>query len=199
MGFISSLKENDAIANLYRFYKRLVIRYIYRLKNVHPTFNIGGKSTIAKDLFAHEYSYIGKGGLIYPGVTIGRYTMLAQNVQIIGSDHNYNIPGLPSTFSGRPSLKRTYIGRDVWIGANVIIMTGVTIGDGSIVAAGSVVTKDVQAFSIVGGVPARFIRNRFNSENDIITHLKMLDGPLLKNTRNKPIKLESDSSSVNEQ
>ena len=52
------------------------------------------------------------------------------------------------------------IGTDVWIGSNAVILKGVTIGDGAIVAAGAVVTKDVQPYTIVGGVPAKFIKNR---------------------------------------
>ena len=56
------------------------------------------------------------------------------------------------------------IGNDVWIGANVIILPGVKIGDGAILAAGTVVTKDVEPYSIVGGVPSKIIRKRFNDE-----------------------------------
>lgn len=189
MSLLKELKNNDTLASIYRFYKRLKILYFYRLKYVHPTFNIGGKSCISKDLVAGEYSYIGPGGVIYPGVSIGRYTMLAQNVQIIGDDHRFDIVGVPSTFSGRPILRKTNIGKDVWIGANSIIMTGVTIGDGSIIAAGSVVTKDISPFSIVGGVPAKIIRKRFSNIEDERKHIEMLEGPVLKNVRNKPIEL----------
>ncbi len=56
------------------------------------------------------------------------------------------------------------IGNDVWIGNNVIIMDGVTIGDGAIVAAGSIVTKDVEPYAIVAGVPAKVIKKRFGEE-----------------------------------
>lgn len=182
------LKESDNLAFLYRFFKRFIIKYFYGLKSVDKTFNIGGKCNISKDFSAGEYSYVGNNCLIYPGVTIGRYTMLAQNVQIIGSDHNFNIVGVPSTFSGRPKLNKTNIGRDVWIGANAIVMTGVNIGDGSIIASGSVVTKDVVAFSIVGGIPAKFLKWRFENPKDIAIHLDMLNGDLLKNIRNKPVK-----------
>lgn len=56
------------------------------------------------------------------------------------------------------------IGNDTWIGARAIIVDGVSIGDGAIVCAGAVVTKDVPAFAVVGGVPARLIRYRFSSE-----------------------------------
>lgn len=56
------------------------------------------------------------------------------------------------------------VGNDVWIGDRVLIMGGVTIGDGACIAAGSVVTKDVEPYSIVGGVPARVIKYRFTEE-----------------------------------
>jgi acetyltransferase-like isoleucine patch superfamily enzyme len=187
MDIVFQLKQNNHIAFIYRFFKRLFIKYIYGLKKVHKTFNIGGKCKISKDFQADEYSYVGNNCLIYPGVSIGRYTMLAQNVQIIGADHNYNIPGVPSTFSGRPDLKKTLIGRDVWIGANSVVMAGVKIGDGSIIAAGSIVTKDVGSFVVVAGIPAKFLRKRFESIEDEMIHLKMLDGVLLKNVRNKPV------------
>lgn len=62
------------------------------------------------------------------------------------------------------------IGNDVWIGANVCIMPGVHIGDGAIVAAGAVITKNVEPYAIVGGVPAKLIRYRFDEE----TRKKML-------------------------
>ena len=64
------------------------------------------------------------------------------------------------------------IGNDVWIGANVIILPGVKIGNGAIVAAGAVVSKNVPAYSIVGGVPAKVIRYRF--EKNIIENLEKI-------------------------
>ena len=77
-----------------------------------------------------------------------------------------------TTFSDRdyfPELGHVTLGNDVWIGANVIILTGATIRDGAIIGAGSVVTKDIPPYTIYGGIPAKFIRNRF--EKDIISFL----------------------------
>lgn len=64
------------------------------------------------------------------------------------------------------------IGNDVWIGYDAVIMAGVTIGDGAIIGARAVVTKDVEPYSIVGGVPAREIRKRFVPE--VIERLRKL-------------------------
>lgn len=165
--------------NIIRYYGRKVKAWYYRNKyhlyNVDKTVYFGGKSNICRDLRADKYSYIGPKCVINKNVTIGAYTMLANNVYIIGGDHLYKKVGIPIIFSGRDVVKQTIIGRDCWIGAHTIIMCGVEIGEGSIVAAGSVVTKDVEPFSIYGGIPAKKIKDRFESKDDIIRHCVALD------------------------
>jgi len=126
---------------------------------------------IAKDLVLGDHSFIGVDCTIYPKVTIGKFALLAPNVSIIGADHRYNLLGTPICFSGREELKNTSIGNDVWIGQNAIIMAGINIGSGAIIAAGSVVTKDVPECVIVGGNPAKFIRDRFNDSSKNEMHL----------------------------
>lgn len=64
------------------------------------------------------------------------------------------------------------IGNDVWIGRNVMVMRGITIGDGAVIGAGALVTKDVLPYSVVGGVPAKFIKYRFTA--DIIEELEKI-------------------------
>ncbi|MBF0282129.1 MAG: CatB-related O-acetyltransferase [Zetaproteobacteria bacterium] len=59
---------------------------------------------------------------------------------------------------------RTTVGNDVWVGYRAVILDGVTVGDGAVIAAGAVVTKDIEPYSIVGGVPAKLIRKRFDDE-----------------------------------
>lgn len=72
-----------------------------------------------------------------------------------------NAPFVNSPIRDNKPIK---IGNDVWIGANVIILPGVVIGDGAVLAAGAVVTKDVEPYSVVGGVPAKLIKKRFSDE-----------------------------------
>ena len=104
--------------------------------------------------------------------------MLASEVAVVGGDHVWTAPGVPTQFAGRARQNRTVIGADVWLGHGAIVMRGVTIGDAAIVGAGAVVTKDVPAFEVWAGVPARPIRDRFRDGQDRRQHEEMLAGPL---------------------
>lgn len=170
--------ENNKIMNIIRKMGRTVKAFYYRHKyhlgNVHKTVYFGGASTISSDVKADKYVYFGPKCNIYPNVSIGAYTMLANNVTILGGDHNYKKVGKPIIFSGRGVVKNTQIGTDCWIGAHSIIMCGVIIGDGSIIAAGSVVTKNVESYSVYGGVPARKIKKRFDTDEEKFRHIELL-------------------------
>lgn len=108
-------------------------------------------------------------------IEFGNSILIASNVAFVGKDdHLTDIPEATIWNSGRGDSFKTHVGNDVWIGHGAIIIAGVTIGDGSIVAAGSVVTKDVEPCTIVGGNPAKFIRNRFAIEEDKNRHLQFL-------------------------
>lgn len=165
----------------FRDFLRAVRRVYWRrrlgLRYVHPTFLAGGYSAISRDFIAGAFSYVGPGSEIGPGVSIGAYTMFGPGVKVLGNDHVYSKSGVPIIFSGRPIFKKTKIGADVWLGANVIVIAGVEIGDGAIVAAGSVVTKDVPPMTIYGGIPAKLIRSRFNSDLEVGKHMAMLREP----------------------
>ncbi len=166
--------EKQTLKKVYKRIRMYFLRRIRGLKNVHPTFYLGKNCQISKDLVAGAYSYIGPKSEIYPRVSIGDYSMLAGNVKIIGGDHTFGTVQTPIIFSDRGVIAKTIIGKDVWIGTNSIIMVGVKLGDGCIVAAGSVVTKDVEPFSIIAGIPAKFIKYRFSSKEDALRHGKML-------------------------
>lgn len=165
---------NPFVHKLGRTVKAWYYRHKYHLKDVHKTAYFGSKSYFGKGFKADKYVYIGPRCLIYPNVSVGAYTMFANNVSVIGGDHNYKKVGMPIIFSGRDKCGETKIGIDCWIGAHSIIMCGVTIGDGAIIAAGSVVTKDVEPYSIYGGVPAKKIKNRFATDEDTERHIEML-------------------------
>lgn len=151
----------------------VIAKLWYRLKHVSSLFIPSLNCNISKDFKAGCYSYVGPNSVIYPKVAIGNYTMLANNVSIMGGDHKFDIPGIPIVFSGRSGVKPTIIGHDVWIGAHSLVMCGVEIGNGAIIAAGSVVTKDVPSYTVFGGVPAKEIKRRF-TEKEINLHEKML-------------------------
>ncbi len=88
------------------------------------------------------------------GITIGDNCLIGHNCTICTVNHSKD-----PDHRGDMTCTPVKIGNKVWIGANVTILPGVTIGDGAIIAAGAVVTKDVAANTIVGGIPAKFIKN----------------------------------------
>ena len=107
-------------------------------------------------------------------LTIGKYCSIARDVKIlVGGEHHsewvttYPLRELGGYNTGHEISKTTrskgniVIMNDVWIGTGTIILSGVTIGNGAIIGAGSIVTKDVPAYGIVAGNPARLLRLRF--------------------------------------
>jgi acetyltransferase-like isoleucine patch superfamily enzyme len=134
---------------------------------------------LTNDSRVDSFSYVGPNCLLH-AVEIGRYCSIGNNISILPHHPTDRLSTHPftyeSVFDGSFSSKsevhypfenkldRTLIGHDVWIGAGVKIKSGVSIGNGCIIGAGSVVTKDVPAFSIFGGVPAKLIRMRFSDQ-----------------------------------
>lgn len=126
-----------------------------------------------------EYTYIGNRTKL-ANVTIGKFCSIASDVKIGLGRHpttefistypafysKYNCGCLTSftEYQKYEEFQNIIIENDVWIGENAIVLDGVKICNGAIVAAGAVVTKDVPAYSIVGGVPARIIKYRFSEE-----------------------------------
>lgn len=130
---------------------------MYGAKNIHMGNDVG----------------IGEGALFMctkAKIIVGDHTMFGPQVTVITGGHRYDIQGRVMKSIGEDE-KRPEDDQDVifegdnWIGANVTILRGVTIGEGAIVAAGAVVTKTVPPYTIVGGCPARVIKNRFDEKN----------------------------------
>lgn len=93
------------------------------------------------------------------GLTIGDDSMIGFECVLVSHTHESARLDVPMRAQGMYSAP-IHVGDDVWIGARSIVLPGVTVGDGAIVGAGSVVTRDVPAFAVVAGVPARMLRDR---------------------------------------
>ncbi|WP_316788091.1 acyltransferase [Pedobacter frigoris] len=101
---------------------------------------------------------VGMSNVIIGPVRLGNNIIIAQNVVISGLNHNYQDINVPIS-KQNVSTAEIVVEDDCWIAANVIITSGVTIGKHSVLAGGSVVTKDVPAYSIVAGNPAKIIKH----------------------------------------
>ncbi|MBC5636371.1 sugar O-acetyltransferase [Ornithinibacillus sp. BX22] len=115
-----------------------------------PFYTDCGKNiTVGKNVFINSGCRFQDQG----GITIGDGVLIGHNVVLATLNHDVN-PNNRKDMYPAPIT----IGKNVWIGANATVVPGVTIGDGAIIAAGAVVTKDVPANVIVGGVPAKMIK-----------------------------------------
>lgn len=158
---------------------------------------LGCKSSL-QESYIGKYSYLSFNTKLI-GVHIGSYSCIGPNINNIIGEHPTSkfVSVHPVFFSMGKQVGITFvkknkfdefryansdqqwaniIGNDVWIGSNALLLEGVTIGDGAIVASGAVVTKDVPPYAIVGGVPAKVIKYRFEP-NDIefLLNLKWWD------------------------
>lgn len=130
-------------------------------------------STIGDYSYLQEYVFVGD-------TTIGKFVAIAAFTRIGPPDHpmdrisqhrfsyvpEYYWPGetRDHAFFAERRAARCTIGNDVWIGHNVTVLAGLTVGNGAVLAAGAVVTRDVQPYTIVAGVPARPVRRRFSED-----------------------------------
>jgi acetyltransferase-like isoleucine patch superfamily enzyme len=136
--------------------------------------------TLGADAVIEEYAVVNNGmGAVHIGnntfvglfdvvigpVTIGDHVIIAQNVVISGLNHGYEDVNIP--IKDQPCTTAEIIIEDeCWIGANAVITAGVRIGKHSVVAGGSVVTKNVPAYSIVGGNPAKVLK-QYNPDSGL--------------------------------
>lgn len=160
--------------------------------------NAVGKFTILNNCELGFGTYISEQDVL-ENMAIGKFCAIGPYVHVINGKHptKHFVSIHPAFYSTAVQAGITYvkenrfeefsyvnpektqfarIGNDVWVGDSVSIMEGVTVADGTIIAAGAVVVKDTEPYSIVGGVPAKLIRYRFDGENiDFLLKLKWWD------------------------
>ena len=158
---------------------------------------------------SHHYDFIGD------KLIIGKFCSIANGVEFVmnGANHRMNcISTYPFYIMGNdwgsaikphtqelPLKGDTIVGNDVWIGQNATIMPGVNIGDGAIIGTNSTVAKDIPAYSIAAGNPARIIRKRFDDEMiELLEEFKWWDKDIEEINALIPVLTDSDLENVKE-
>lgn len=195
------------MANLGKIYPRSGDKETVYLKSVISNPNISvGEFTMYND-FVNDPMQFERNNVLYQypinhdKLIIGKFCSIACGAKFIFNSANHTL----SSFSTYPfpiffeewglDIKDVavawdnkgdiVIGNDVWIGYEAVIMAGVTVGDGAIIGTRAVVTKDVPPYTIVGGVPAKPIRKRFDNETlDELLKIRWWDWPEEKIARN---------------
>ncbi len=158
----------------------------YRHYQIDKGFYAGARVRIwgKKKIEIGKNFYIGRDSFIEADVIIGNNVIWANRVALVGRhDHHYQQVGVPTRlamqirdagYNWKGLDVITVIEDDVWVGYNSTILSGITIKEGSIIAAGSLVTKDVEPYSIYAGAPAKKVRNRFETNEDLQQHLNLV-------------------------
>lgn len=147
--------------------RKAIIRNYARL-DLAPwkMFSLGPKAVIEDfccinnmvgDVYIGDNAHLGLSNTVIGPVSIGKNTILAQNIVLSGLNHGYADPDIPIK-DQKETTSPIIIEEDCWIGANSVVVAGVTIGKHSIIAGGSVVTKNVAPYTIVGGNPAKVLK-----------------------------------------
>ncbi len=154
---------------------------------IHPTaelkgcrlgrYVVVGERVVLREVTVGDFSYFERHGeAIY--TQVGRFCSIAANTRINALDHPmervtthkvsyrpneyFRYLGVDDAFREQRRAKRVTIANDVWIGHGAVVMPGINVGDGAVIGANAVVTRDVEPFAIVAGVPARHLRWRFS-------------------------------------
>jgi acetyltransferase-like isoleucine patch superfamily enzyme len=147
-------RHGVTIGNDVSILKNTIIECTGVLRNLGEGLEIGNNVGIAQNCFIQVRGM----------VKIGNNVIFGPGVSIFSENHVFDNPELPVNVQGE-TRKGVTIEDGVWIGTRSVILDGVTVGKNSIIAAGSIVNKDVPAYSVVGGVPAKVLKERKLTNN----------------------------------
>lgn len=161
--YLFSLKSIKAFISLVGWYVHDHIAPLARMQvrgnpRIHPSASLRCGENIYLGRNSHINQYCCVWASKNSKIVLGDNLLMGPGAKIFSSNHGVEL-GTPMNLQPFRE-KDIIIGNDVWLGANSVVVAGVKIGDGAIVAAGSVVSKDVPAYTIVGGVPAKVIKKR---------------------------------------
>ena len=165
--------------------------------NLYKDRFLGKHTRLGKNVFINKNVSVGdytdmNSGRIGEETTIGKYCSISSGVEIGMGQHPLDwltmndlikkfypkYKELNSKYLGSNVREKTIIGNDVWIGHNASIMAGVKIGNGAVIGAGAIVTKNIPAYAIYAGIPAKLIRYRFDAATiNKLEELKWWDYP----------------------
>ena len=161
--FLKHLPATDGrypLAALIRRWRSSVGKHLFDSCGVNVNIEKGANFGFGRGISLGNNSGLGINCKVRGPLVIGNDVMMGPDVMIFTSNHETSRTDIPMRLQGNTEVKCVRIEDDVWIGARAIILPGVKIGKGSVIAAGSIVTKEVEAYSIVGGSPAKVIKRR---------------------------------------
>lgn len=152
LSLVNQLNQAGDVAKVRDFLSEITDQKVDESTTVFPPFytNFGRFTSLGKNVFInHACSFLDLGG-----ITLEDHVLIGPQVKLVTENH-------PLDPEDRRALicKPIHIKKNAWIGAGATILSGVTIGENAVVAAGAVVTRDVAANTVVGGIPAKFIKN----------------------------------------
>ena len=168
------------------------IRDIYLVKIKWRKYKIGHNFHAGRNVFLWAKKsieignncYIGRNSQIECNATINNNVLIANNVAFVGRyDHHYQQVGVPirsasqirdNDYNWLELNQEVYVGDDVWIGYGAIVLSGIKIAPGCIISAGAVVTKSTKPYGIYAGVPAKRVKERFDTKEKLEMHIKKL-------------------------
>lgn len=156
----------DMLATHFLFYFPTIQKKICQKKFLYfgenAEFRIGAYAVGCSNISINENVVIRPTSILMANVdgkiTIEKDVLIGSGVHIYTANHKFDNLNIAIYYQGHTESKSVTLKKGCWIGANSVVLPGVTIGENAVVGAGSIVTKDVEPYTVVGGVPARLIK-----------------------------------------